>query len=114
LSELAHGILFSQSAILTAMSFQPKDANFEGRVRASFAQQSAMRTLGVEIVRLIAPAKGERFIFRANDRHTFRGFRKFNTMKLRRSVGLVLRGGHCYGSIQSERGSLTHEHRSFF
>ncbi len=34
------------------MSFQPKDPNFDARVRASFAQQSAMRTLGVKIVRL--------------------------------------------------------------
>jgi uncharacterized protein (TIGR00369 family) len=34
------------------MSFAPKDPNFEARVRASFAQQSAMRTLGVEIARL--------------------------------------------------------------
>jgi len=34
------------------MSFQPKDPNFKDRVRASFDQQSAMRTLGVEIVKL--------------------------------------------------------------
>jgi uncharacterized protein (TIGR00369 family) len=34
------------------MSFQPKDPNFESRVRASFDQQSAMQTLGVKIVRL--------------------------------------------------------------
>ena len=34
------------------MRFQPKDPNFKDRVRASFAQQSAMRTLGVEIARL--------------------------------------------------------------
>jgi uncharacterized protein (TIGR00369 family) len=34
------------------MRFQPKDPNFEGRVRASFAQQGAMGTLGVEIVKL--------------------------------------------------------------
>jgi acyl-coenzyme A thioesterase PaaI-like protein len=32
--------------------FQPKDPNFKERVRASFAQQSAMRTLGVEIVKI--------------------------------------------------------------
>jgi uncharacterized protein (TIGR00369 family) len=34
------------------VSFQPKDPNFEARVRASFAQQSAMQTLGVEIVKV--------------------------------------------------------------
>jgi uncharacterized protein (TIGR00369 family) len=34
------------------MSFPPKDPNFEARVRATFAQQSAMRTLNVEIVKL--------------------------------------------------------------
>jgi uncharacterized protein (TIGR00369 family) len=34
------------------MSFQPKDPNFRSRVRASFAQQVAMRTLGVKIVKL--------------------------------------------------------------
>jgi uncharacterized protein (TIGR00369 family) len=106
------------------MSFQPRDPNFKDRVRANFALQGAMRTLGLEIVKiepgevelsmpysdsftqqngyihagiittaldsacgyaafslmpsnaavltvefkttLIAPAKGERFIFRAN------------------------------------------------
>jgi len=32
--------------------FQPKDPNFKDRVRASFALQTAMRTLGVEIVKL--------------------------------------------------------------
>jgi len=32
--------------------FQPKDADFEKRVRASFARQRAMQTLGIEIARL--------------------------------------------------------------
>jgi uncharacterized protein (TIGR00369 family) len=30
-------------------SFDPKDANFEARFRASFARQTAMATLGIEI-----------------------------------------------------------------
>ena len=34
------------------MSFQPKDPNFDERVRASFARQPTMQTLGVEITRL--------------------------------------------------------------
>ncbi len=34
------------------MNFQPKDDNFDQRVRASFARQAAMATLGVEIVSL--------------------------------------------------------------
>jgi uncharacterized protein (TIGR00369 family) len=38
--------------MLGAMSFEPKDPNFRDRVRASFALQSAMRTLGIEIVTL--------------------------------------------------------------
>jgi uncharacterized protein (TIGR00369 family) len=36
------------------MTFQPKDANFADRVRASFARQGAMQTLGVEITRIAA------------------------------------------------------------
>jgi uncharacterized protein (TIGR00369 family) len=40
------------------MSFQPKDANFADRVRASFARQPTMRTLGVAIARL-APGEIE-------------------------------------------------------
>jgi uncharacterized protein (TIGR00369 family) len=36
------------------MTFQPKDANFADRVRASFARQRVMQTLGVEITRLAA------------------------------------------------------------
>ena len=40
------------------MAFQPKDANFADRVRASFARQRVMRTLGVEITRL-APGEIE-------------------------------------------------------
>ena len=40
------------------MAFQPKDANFADRVRASFARQRIMRTLGVEITRL-APGEIE-------------------------------------------------------
>jgi uncharacterized protein (TIGR00369 family) len=40
------------------MSFQPKDANFADRVRASFARQPAMQTLGVAIARL-APGEIE-------------------------------------------------------
>ena len=35
-----------------AMSFQPKDPNFKDRVRADFDRQNAMRTLGVEMVRV--------------------------------------------------------------
>jgi hypothetical protein len=34
------------------MAFQPNDPNFGERVRASFARQRAMQTLGIEIVRL--------------------------------------------------------------
>jgi acyl-coenzyme A thioesterase PaaI-like protein len=34
------------------MPFQPQDANFQERVRASFARQRVMSTLGVEIARL--------------------------------------------------------------
>jgi uncharacterized protein (TIGR00369 family) len=40
------------------MAFQPKDPNFAERVRASFARQRMMQTLGVEIVR-IAPGEIE-------------------------------------------------------
>jgi uncharacterized protein (TIGR00369 family) len=40
------------------MSFQPKDPNFADRVRASFAQQRTMATLGVAITRL-APGEIE-------------------------------------------------------
>jgi len=36
------------------MEFVPKDPNFAGRVRASFARQQVMQTLGVEIVGLHA------------------------------------------------------------
>jgi uncharacterized protein (TIGR00369 family) len=32
--------------------FDPKDANFEARIRASFARQTAMATLGIEITGL--------------------------------------------------------------
>jgi uncharacterized protein (TIGR00369 family) len=34
--------------------FDPKDANFEARVRTSFARQTAMATLGIEIAGLRA------------------------------------------------------------
>jgi len=34
------------------VTFQPKDPNFDSRVRASFAEQTVMRTLGIEIARL--------------------------------------------------------------
>ena len=34
------------------MNFEPQDPNFQDRVRASFARQRAMQTLGIEIVRL--------------------------------------------------------------
>jgi uncharacterized protein (TIGR00369 family) len=34
------------------MRFQPRDSDFAARVRASFARQQAMRTLGIELVRL--------------------------------------------------------------
>jgi uncharacterized protein (TIGR00369 family) len=40
------------------MTFQPKDPNFAQRVRASFARQRMMQTLGVEIAR-IAPGEIE-------------------------------------------------------
>jgi uncharacterized protein (TIGR00369 family) len=40
------------------MSFQPKDPNFTDRVRASFARQPTMATLGVTIARL-APGEIE-------------------------------------------------------
>ena len=40
------------------MTFQPKDPNFADRVRASFARQRMMQTLGVEITR-IAPGEIE-------------------------------------------------------
>jgi uncharacterized protein (TIGR00369 family) len=36
------------------MPFQPQDSNFQERVRASFARQRVMQTLGVEIARLEA------------------------------------------------------------
>src|SRR5579862_1248718 len=42
----------SYAILIGQVSFPPKDPNFETRVRASFAQQSAMRTLGVEIVKI--------------------------------------------------------------
>jgi uncharacterized protein (TIGR00369 family) len=35
------------------MSFQAQDADFDNRVRASFARQRVMQTLGIEIVRLV-------------------------------------------------------------
>ena len=35
------------------MTFQPKDPNFAERVRASFARQRMMQTLGVEIARIV-------------------------------------------------------------
>jgi acyl-coenzyme A thioesterase PaaI-like protein len=38
--------------LIGQVRFPPKDPNFDARVRASFAQQNAMRTLGVEIVKL--------------------------------------------------------------
>jgi hypothetical protein len=34
------------------MSFQPEDSSFQERVRASFALQRVMQTLGGEIARL--------------------------------------------------------------
>ena len=36
------------------MNFTPKDPNFETRVRASFARQTAMATLGIEMTALAA------------------------------------------------------------
>lgn len=38
------------------MAFEPQDRNFEERVRASFARQRAMQTLGIEIER-VAPGE---------------------------------------------------------
>ena len=40
------------------MTFEPKDPNFAERVRASFARQRMMQTLGVEIAR-VAPGEIE-------------------------------------------------------
>jgi len=37
---------------MTQIMFQPKDPQFAARVRASFARQRTMQTLGVEIIRL--------------------------------------------------------------
>ncbi len=37
---------------MTALHFQPKDPNFDQRVRASFARQGAMASLGIEIARV--------------------------------------------------------------
>ena len=48
------------------MRFQPRDPDFENRVRSSFARQAAMRTLGVTIER-VAPGEVElAFPFRAD------------------------------------------------
>ena len=41
-----------------SVSLQPRDPNFEQRVRASFAQQAAMATLGVALER-VAPGEVE-------------------------------------------------------
>jgi hypothetical protein len=38
------------------MTFHPRDPDFERRVRASFARQAAMRTLGAAIER-VAPGE---------------------------------------------------------
>src|ERR1700722_1981589 len=43
---------------MSRMTFQPKDPNFADRVRASFARQRMMQTLGVEIAQL-APGEIE-------------------------------------------------------
>jgi uncharacterized protein (TIGR00369 family) len=40
------------------MPFEPRDAEFEARVRASFARQRAMETLGARLVR-VAPGEVE-------------------------------------------------------
>ena len=37
---------------MTPIKFQPKDPQFAARVRANFARQRTMQTLGVEIIRL--------------------------------------------------------------
>ena len=48
------------------MPFQPRDPDFEHRVRASFARQAAMRTLGVTLQR-VAPGEVDlAFPFRAD------------------------------------------------
>ena len=41
---------------MTPAPFQPRDANFEQRVRSSFARQAAMQTLGVTLER-VAPGE---------------------------------------------------------
>ena len=40
------------------MAFEPQDVDFDNRVRASFARQQVMQTLGIDIVRL-APGEIE-------------------------------------------------------
>ena len=40
------------------MAFEPRDVEFDNRVRASFARQKVMQTLGIDIVRL-APGEIE-------------------------------------------------------
>jgi len=37
---------------MTSMKFSPPNPDFESRVRASFARQQVMATLGIEISRL--------------------------------------------------------------
>ncbi len=43
---------------MTSIKFTPQDPDFDGRVRASFARQQVMATLGIEISRL-APGEVE-------------------------------------------------------
>lgn len=55
------------------MAFEPKDPNYDRRVRDSFGRQSAMRTLGIELVR-IAPGEidlGLKFSDRYTQQHGF-------------------------------------------
>src|SRR4029077_14876045 len=41
-----------RSVPVTGMKFSPQDLDFDRRVRASFARQQVMATLGIEIARL--------------------------------------------------------------
>src|SRR5262245_13464757 len=42
----------TRSVPVTSMKFSPQDPDFDRRVRASFARQQVMATLGIEISRL--------------------------------------------------------------
>jgi uncharacterized protein (TIGR00369 family) len=56
--QVEHLNLHRNREVVQFMAFVPKDANFAERVRASFARQQVMQTLGVELLRL-APGEIE-------------------------------------------------------